>query len=254
MTHAVEVASGLIVAVAAFVVLLTWRTLRRAHRRRGAVSKARFEHQPEHRRELAGLLDWTEADLPELGNWKITPDFACLVATTVRDARPARVLELGAGASTIVLARALGSAGVIASLEQDEGHAAATREDLRTRSLDRGTLVAHAPLEAWPDARTGEPDWFAASAIHGLPDSFGPPWDLVIVDGPSTVGRADARLPALPRLLPYLSPRAVVLLDDAARPGERAIVAAWRGMGLLAEFDIETLPLVRGAVVLRRRG
>ncbi len=255
MTVVESMAWGLAVAALAFVVLLIWRTQRRARRRRGAEAKAEAERQPEHRAALASLLRWQDAELPQLGNWKITPDFACLLAETVRDARPARTLELGAGASTIVIARALQilGHGKVLSLEQDAAHAEATRADLRARGLEAIASVVHAPLQAWPQAREGEPEWFSPAALHDIPEPLGPPWDLVIVDGPSTVERADARWPALPRLIGTLAQDAIVLLDDAARPGERAIVAAWRGMGLLAGFDIETIPLARGAVILRRK-
>lgn len=245
---------GAAVAALAFVFLLSWRTLRRARRRAGNRAKELAEQQPELRERLARRLGCQVDQLPKMGGWKITPDFACLVADLIDAHRPARVLELGAGSSTVLLSMLLGPhAGALSSLEQDADHVEATRRMLSERGLGDRALVVHAPLQAGDDARDGDAPWYQLAALDGLPASHAGPWDLVIVDGPSTVSRADARFAALPRLANRLAPRAIMVLDDAARPGERAVLAAWRGLGLLQGFDVEELPLARGAVVLRRR-
>lgn len=244
------------VAALAFAFLLSWRTLRRARRSAFNRSKEAEERQPEHRQRLARRLGCGVDELPELGGWKITPDFACLLAEIVDDARPARVLELGSGSSTVLLARLLAPSGAtLTSLEQDAAHADLTRKMIAATPAAGGarTHVAHAPVAPWKDAREGDAPWYSEAALAALPPGHEGPWDLVVVDGPSTQGRADARFPALPRLLARLSPRAIVVLDDAARPGERAVVAAWKGLGLLSGFDAEEIPLARGAVILRRR-
>ena len=248
------IAWGAGTAALAFVALLAWRTLRRARREAGNRAKEEAERQPEHRARLSARLGCSVDALPALGGWKITPDFACLLLDLVDELRPRRVLELGSGTSTLLLAQALGAlGGRLASLEQDAGHVELTRRMLAEAGLGGGVQVEHAPLRSGSEAREGDPPWYAAEALARFHGETGPPWNLVVVDGPSTEGRADARMPALPRLLPLLAPDAVVVLDDAFRPGERAVVAAWRGLGLLQDFVVEDVPLARGAVILRRR-
>jgi hypothetical protein len=89
---------------------------------------------------------------------------------------------------------------------------------LHREGLERYARVVHAPLE-------GEPPWYARAALERLPD----PIDLLVVDGPpaEAPGEGERRAPALPALASRLVPGATVVLDDAERPGERAVLARW---------------------------
>ena len=51
--------------------------------------------------------------------------------------------------------------------------------------------------------------------------------DLIIIDGPPWTVHPLVR-GAAERLFPRLSPGGIVLLDDAARPGERLVARRWR--------------------------
>lgn len=54
-------------------------------------------------------------------------------------------------------------------------------------------------------------------------------YDLILVDGPPAwKGDPLARLPALYELRSQLSDKGVLLLDDAARPGESEIARQWQ--------------------------
>ena len=57
--------------------------------------------------------------------------------------------------------------------------------------------------------------------------------DLLLVDGPPGYGEGmeRSRYPALPALEPRLAPGAMVVLDDASRPGEREIIERWTELG-----------------------
>jgi hypothetical protein len=61
------------------------------------------------------------------------------------------------------------------------------------------------------------------------PAGQSPKLDLVIVDGPTAYepGKAKSREPALPLNRPFLSERAVVILDDVNRKGESEILDRW---------------------------
>src|SRR4051794_39372250 len=131
-----------------------------------------------------------------------------------------RIVECGSGVSTVVLTRLLRERGTgrLLALEHDGHWAALVNEQLRREALDDIARVVHAPLE-------GEPPWYPAAVLRGLPDEL----DLLLVDGPPAyaAGHQARRAPALPRLRERLVAGAAVVLDDIARPGERAIVADW---------------------------
>ncbi len=50
--------------------------------------------------------------------------------------------------------------------------------------------------------------------------------DLLVIDGPPSSTNPDARFPALEHLVPLLSPKATVILDDVYRDEERKLADA----------------------------
>lgn len=131
---------------------------------------------------------------------------------------PAQVVECGAGASTVLLARLLDQrgAGRLTALEHDPGWAARVTDQLRREGLDAVARVVLAPLEG---------GWYAAGALVELPEQI----DLLIVDGPPAdrPELAQARHPALGAVEPRLAPGATVVLDDIGRAGEQQVLARW---------------------------
>jgi hypothetical protein len=96
--------------------------------------------------------------------------------------------------------------------------------------LDRDGLgdvatVIEAELVPHPASLDGAP-WYAERALAELP---GDGIELLLVDGPPGYGEgmARSRYPALPALGPRLAPGALVVLDDADRPGEGEILDRW---------------------------
>jgi hypothetical protein len=87
--------------------------------------------------------------------------------------------------------------------------------------LTKYVEVVHAPLVDVDVA--GETfRWYDLSKVEGLTDL-----DIVFVDGPPGTTGPLARYPALPLLRDRCAPGARFILDDAARPDERAIVQRW---------------------------
>jgi predicted O-methyltransferase YrrM len=160
-----------------------------------------------------------EADaLPHLGSWKADTGFLHRIVDAVEAIRPQTVVELGAGASTLVCAKALqrNGGGRILSYDQHAEFVAATAEWLRDH--DVGAELHHAPLDnqvaGWPGR------WYT---LHELPSQI----DLLIIDGPPWTIHPYVR-GAAECLFARLAPGGIILLDDAYRPGERVIASRWR--------------------------
>lgn len=170
------------------------------------------------REALAARLEIEADALPRLGSWKADTGFLHRIVDAVEEMRPAVVVEFGAGASTLVCARALAlnGGGRLISYDQHAAFVAAVRSWLAERGLD--ATVRHAPLTrivpSWPGR------WYAA---EDLPERI----DLLVIDGPPWAihpfvrGGAEA-------LFDRIAPGGRILLDDAARPGERIVARRWR--------------------------
>lgn len=169
------------------------------------------------RHALLDELELPHEALPNLGSWKADVGLLRLVSDHILAHRPQVVVEFGAGASTLVAARALQRAGggALFSFEQHEDFVEATRRWLAEYELE--AEISAAPLEPsdrWPGL------WYR----HGpLPERI----DLLVVDGPPwtihplTRGAADG-------LFDRIAVGGTVMLDDAARPGERLVARRWR--------------------------
>jgi len=156
--------------------------------------------------------------LPHLGSWKADVGFLESIANHILEAKPKTVVELGAGVSTLVAARALqlNGEGTLLSLEHVTLFATKTRRWMFENDLK--AEIRHAPLKPAPGGWPGL--WYD----HGpMPDRI----DLLIIDGPPWAVHPYVR-GAAETLFDRISPGGRVLLDDAARPGERIVARRWR--------------------------
>jgi len=170
-----------------------------------------------------------------------------------------RIVELGSGISTVLLARLLCQRSPpggfrIAAVEHDAGWAQWVTEQLDREGTGSEVVVVHAPLASHPRAERGL-NWYDHDALTaGLRGALrGDPIDLLLVDGPPAYapGHGLARYPALPVLRNWLAPGATVVLDDAERPGEREVLRRWeRETGL----DFDRLADRAGVAVARTGG
>ncbi|MES2174504.1 MAG: class I SAM-dependent methyltransferase [Pseudomonadota bacterium] len=198
--------------------------------------------RPADKRALLDELRLPHDALPHLGSWKADVGFLRHIVREIARLRPAHVVELGAGASSLIAARSLQlhGGGRLHSFDQHGGFVDATRQWLADHKLD--VDIRHAPLAHdsadWPGR------WYA---IDTLPDQI----DLIIIDGPPwsvhplVRGAADS-------LFARLSPDGVVLLDDAARPGERLVARRWRQRWPHIDFRL-VKDGTKGTLVGRRR-
>ena len=156
--------------------------------------------------------------LPHLGSWKADAGLLHRLVDIVERDRPDTVVELGIGASSLILARALerhGGGGLV-GLDQSEAFVDATRTWLAEHGVTAD--LRHAPLE---DSRPhGWPGAFYR--LDGLPERI----DLLVIDGPPWTLHPLTRS-AAERLFGRVPVGGTVVLDDGARPGERLIRRRW---------------------------
>lgn len=191
---------------------------------------------------LLDRLDLPHDALPYLGSWKADTGLLTLVTDHILEHKPQLVVEFGAGASTLVLARALQKAGGgrLISFDQHEDFVGATRDWLADHGLKADLrAVPLRPSEDWPGL------WYD----HGpLPRGI----DLMLIDGPPWSIHPLTRGGAA-TLFDHVSPGGTVMLDDGARPGERFVARRWRREHPDFEFELAKTG-TKGTLIGRRRG
>ena len=167
--------------------------------------------------DAGGYLPWSE--------WALRPAALAAVCNEIVLADRREVVELGSGVSTVVLGRLLGQrAGRLSSVEHEPAWAGVVRGLLEADGLGDAVRLIEAPLEPHPLALDGA-HWYSEAGLAALPDDI----DLLLVDGPpgNEAGIERSRHPALPVLGERLGRGAMVVLDDAERPGEQGVLENW---------------------------
>jgi predicted O-methyltransferase YrrM len=170
-------------------------------------------HQFEAVEQLLPLLKLS-APLPPSRGWAASPDFLLTLAHVTKKVKPRLTVELGSGISTLVLAKS--GAKKIISLDHSIEFGSQTREMLLSHGV-RGVDIRIHELETY----SGGYKWYAKSTFKGIANI-----DLLVIDGPPSSTNPDARYPAFEHLIPLLSPRATVILDDVYREEERKLADA----------------------------
>ena len=160
--------------------------------------------------QLTQLLDF-KSPIPPTRSWAASPDLLLTITEIVRKYRPGLVVELGSGVSTLVAAKA-GARKVVSIDNSDEfgGKTISLLKDHKVRGVD----VRIAPLQPYANGFT----WYDTSKIKDLKKI-----DLLIVDGPPGSKNPEARYPALAEFKDKLSAKAVIIIDDIHREGERKL-------------------------------
>lgn len=167
---------------------------------------------------LLARIGLADDALPHLGSWKADTYLLHRIVDTIEQARPATVVELGSGATSLVIAKALSpnGGGRLHSYDSHAPFVDAMHGWLGEHGLE--AAFHHAPLAQrdvrWPGL------WYALTAVPGS-------IDLLVIDGPPWAVHPFARGMA-ERLFPLIAPGGTVLLDDAARPGERYVARRWQ--------------------------
>lgn len=185
--------------------------------------------------------------LPATRGWAASPDYLLELVGVIVARKPRLVVDLGSGLSTVWAALALDHHGIdgrIVAVDSAPEYAERTRALLARHEVSHLAEVRVAPIT---DVTVGDETfpWYDPAALADLHDV-----GVVSVDGPPSAAHPMARYPALPLLLPRLTTDAVLLLDDAARDQEKAVVARWHGEH--PELTVDTIDLEKGAVRIER--
>lgn len=230
LSFGVAYAVVVVCCVAGAAALHVKSTVARLVEDRCGTLRRRVEHLHRQVGDIHGmvrLVPYSERlPLPLGGGWALTGDSAAILAREVLLRRPRAVVELGSGASTLLIGQILqrSGAGKLLAIDHDAQWAAQTRRNVEFLGLGEYVDVVHAPLEPMElDGRVY--DWYAIPG--GSLGSLGT-IDFLFVDGPPQ-GAASwpTRYPAFPLLKNRLSDRACVFVDDASRQSERLMVERW---------------------------
>ena len=170
--------------------------------------------QSEAMQQLLSLLKFS-APVPPTRSWAASPDLLLTLAQLVRTHNPKLVVELGSGVSTLVVAKA--GAKKVISIDHSGEFADKTREILKEHKV-RGVEIRVAQLKA----HISGVDWYDTAVIKDLKRI-----DLLIVDGPPGSKNPEARMPARAEFIAKLSPKAIIVIDDVNREGERKLAEAF---------------------------
>jgi predicted O-methyltransferase YrrM len=193
---------------------------------------------PETARLLTGIV---------LGYWTLGPRTLEIVQRTFEMKRPHTIVEFGSGASTIVLAalaREIPGCRIF-SIDQAPEHATRTATLLGERGLgEQVELLVFPVADMTIEGYSTQCYSIDASLAERLD---GRAIDLVLVDGPA--GPPAVRFGTLPQIARHLADGAVVLLDDAFRPGELEVARRWRRLPYVRVNGI--VPVDKGVLLAR---
>jgi len=200
---------------------------------------------------LVRLLPYTrDLPLPVGGGWALTGDSAAILAREALVRAPSTIVELGSGASTLIIGQILKAQGHgrLLSIDHDANWARETRRNIEFLDLQKVVTVIVAPLKPM-QVEAQEAVWYDIPT-HAFRDLG--PIDLLLVDGPpqSLADTRPARYPALPLLFERLGPDALVFVDDAKRPSETAMVDEW--LRSYPDWEVQRLNTVDGVCLLSR--
>lgn len=180
------------------------------------------------RRALRRLIDLPPGEIPSENllaqlvrgwnndNFVATPQYLRAIAEACAAAR-LPILECGSGLTTIVCATMAAKAGGAEMWTLEHHLAWFDRVRAATRTIGSKNLhLQLAPLRTY-----GEFDWYDVP-IDRMPNRFG----LVICDGPPGTTRG-GRYGLIPVLAGRLAPGTLILVDDAHREAEHAVIERW---------------------------
>ena len=223
-----------------------WQKLSR-HPLRTVVNRLAGPKMPACQPDFVAYCGWSNEVRTELKkvpggfitSYSLQPDSAHWLYELVRSNDFQCIIECGCGISSVAIALGIGRRPIrFLSLEHDGQWLQLTKATLAALGLANRVELVQAPLSV---VAFGGRDYQAHSA-EKLGEARA---DLLLIDAPpTTTGRAGV----LPRMSGNLKTDALVVLDDAAREGERDCVQKWT-----AETGITLrgyLPLGTGLAVL----
>ena len=173
---------------------------------------------------LVGLVGPDHQLLPALGNYALDATRAHRLLWEIVQKQPRSVVELGPGASTVLLDLVRGPhipRFELYSVEHDERFIESMRSLVAYHGIRDVHLIA-APLEPQQFGKWSG-NWYRRDALAQIPEGV----DFLVVDGPPGTLTTQSRYPALLALRSRLAKGAVIFVDDADRADERAMIEQW---------------------------
>lgn len=231
-----------ITLVAAVVTILGMQ--RDIYRRRHDDDEAAERHQ-QAVVYLHQALDLRNA-LPPYTGWSASPELCADLLDLITEHKPQTIVECGGGASSVVVGYALerNRNGRLISLDHMEDYAEVTRRRIGRHKLSDWVEIRVAPLTDIT-LEAGTRQWYDRAVLDDLSTI-----DMLIIDGPPEQTQSQARYPALPVLADRLSDTALVVLDDAYRDDEQAILDRWQAHN--PEWTLEMRESPHGTAILHR--
>jgi predicted O-methyltransferase YrrM len=188
-----------------------------------------------------------EAELPPDGELPtISQDFGRALVRLLLAVRPHSVLEFGAGASSLIISMALRAAGRgrLTSVEHAPRYSAAAWRRVESLGVDATLLASPLLLRPHPQGLI-----YQYQGLERLKERA--PFDFVMVDAPPGAFGRDT---VFYQMLPYLSPGALIVLDDAARVNEGTVINRWRRACDSLQIVCWNREYARGVAILRYDG
>ena len=206
-----------------------------------AQSEAAWENyrQGEFYWQLLRLLDLS-APIPSTRSWAASPDVLLTLLDLAKSSKPARVLDLGSGMSTLVLAKSAPQAEII-SIDNSAEYAGKTKRLLAAHGVTN-VDVRIAPLTP----HVSGVEWYDLTQFRDVTNI-----DLLFIDGPPGSRNPKARHPAIVECASKLSPRAIIVIDDAARDSEKDMAKEFAQA--IPSHTLEFLSHEKGTAVLLPR-
>lgn len=191
-----------------------------------------------------------EAEIPPLRGFAISPDMGVFLVRLLERLRPASILELGSGFSSVLLGRYCARhGGRVTSLDHDEDYRRKSAALIEGWDLGRDVDILLSLIETH-DAGEGRSFPFCGPEPLG---ATGRTFGFLFIDGPPISFGPTVRGGFLPLFGRFLRPGCHILLDDYYRKGEQEVVSAWVEAGLVETVEIRT-ELEKHAALLVYRG
>lgn len=171
-------------------------------------------------------------DLRRGGAFSLDPQEFDYIINLIQEKKIKRILELGAGVSTVIFALELAktvndpTAIELLSIEGDLDWFYKVWDLLRLYQVNKFARVCLVEYKPNPQRATETFWWFDKPRLDDILNELDQ-FDMLLVDAPIGTLCEYARFPAIPFLLPFIKENASVLLHDAKRRRERHTVTEW---------------------------
>jgi predicted O-methyltransferase YrrM len=163
-----------------------------------------------------------EKSLPALRHHAESPEFLREVVKELQQRKPAHVLELGGGVSTLVFARALqrNGKGHVTVVEHEPFYAQQLHKWLRDYQLEKWVTVVEAELTDY-SIDNKKYRWYTMNDIPVQP------FDVIVADGRIAKESRCGRYPTLPLLQNRLSEKSIVFVENVDDVNDREVLIRW---------------------------